>query len=400
MQEMYASGDGAFLNNLGQEQVFESVKSSDLPALLAQSQGEHGYWQKMGEVLGLVQKRRLLAKFKPRVAHQWLALPTLFRLPNLVIVFLSQWLPYWFVLRPAILKAGGIPVLDERSFGLIAAATVLATLAGYVINDYYDREIDAVNRPESVVVGRHIPSGIVLFIYLGLTVLVHVLALRIFVLLPSPKSFWPLILFPLVSFFLFLYAWQMKCTPFMGNVLVSLLCAAVPIISLLPEDRAIWLSSFREPELIHNATGLVWVYAIFAFATNLLREQVKDLEDYQGDAACGCNTLAVLKGTRFARIPAGFIGLALCTLIVLLLFFWAETEAPNWRIGAGAGLLLVPALLASGFTFFATNRRHFTWASRCIKIVMLAGLVLLLPDLPEILDKSGVLRVVGRLSRF
>jgi len=389
--EMYDSGDGAHLNNLGHRQVFEAVKASDLHTRLVQAKTAPGYWQQTGETLGLAPippaSRRTFAKFKPHVVHQWLALPQLFRLPNLVIVFLSQWFPYWFVLRPAILKAGGIPALDERTFGLIAAATILATLAGYVINDYYDREIDAVNRPESVVVGRHIPSGIVLLIYLGLTALVHLLALRIFVLLPGPKSFWPLILFPLVSFMLFLYAWQMKCTPVMGNILVALLCAAVPVIALLPEDRTIWLSSFNKPELIHEATGLVWVYAIFAFSTNLLREQVKDLEDFQGDAACGCNTLAVLKGTRFARIPAGLIGLALCALIVLLLFFWAETGAPNWRIGAGAGLLLVPALLASGFTFFATGRRHFTWASRCIKIVMLAGLVLLLPDLQGIVEK-------------
>ncbi len=387
--EMYDSGDGAHLNNLGHAQVFESVRACNLPARLIQARSTAGYWQKIGETIGLTKprpiRRRALARFKPRMVHQWLALPQLFRLPNLVIVFLSQWFPYWFVLRPAILKAGGIPALDERTFGLIAAATVLATLAGYIINDYYDREIDAFNRPESVVVGRHIPSGIVLLIYLGLTVLVHLLALRIFVLLPGPKSFWPLVLFPLVSFLLFLYAWQMKCTPVMGNVLVALLCAAVPVIALLPEDRAIWLTSFHEPALIHEAVGLVWVYAIFAFSTNFLREQVKDLEDYQGDAACGCNTLAVLKGTRFARIPAGIIGLVLCALIVLLLFFWAETGAPNWRIGAGAGLLLIPALLASGLVFFATNRRHFTWASRCIKIIMLAGLVLLLPNLPEIL---------------
>lgn len=388
--EMYDCGDGAHLNNLGHSQVFEAVKSCDLPARLVQAKSAAGYWQQIGESLDLKLSkpttRRALAQFRPHALHQWLALPQLFRLPNLVIVFLSQWLPYWFVLRPAILKAGGIPALDERSFGLIAATTVLATLAGYVINDYYDREIDAVNRPESVVVGRHIPSGIVLLMYLGLTALVHLLALRIFLLLPGPKSFWPLILFPLVSFLLFLYAWQMKCTPVMGNVLVALLCGAVPIITLLPEERAIWLTSFQAPELIHDATGLIWVYAIFAFSTNLLREQVKDLEDFQGDAACGCNTLAVLKGTRFARIPAGFTGVLLCALIVLLLYFWAETGAPNWRIGAGAGLLLVPALLASGLTFFATGRRHFTWAGRCIKLIMLTGLVLLLPGLPEILE--------------
>ena len=324
--------------------------------------------------------------------HQLLALPRLLRLPNLAIVFLSQWLPYWFILRPAILRAGAIPVLTERTFGLIAAATVLTSLAGYVINDYFDRQIDAINRPDRVVVGRHIPSGIVLLIYLGLTVVVHLLALRIFMVLPAPKSFWPLFVFPLVSFFLFLYAWLMKCTPVMGNLLVALMCGAVPVIPIFPEDRALWLASFQMPEAIHEASGLVWLYGLFALVTNFLREQVKDLEDFQGDAACGCNTLAVIKGPRFAKIPAGFTGVAMSILIGLLLFFWGQTGAPDWQIGAGSLLLLLPALLTTGLIFLAKSKRDFTLASLFIKIIMLTGLFLLLRSWPA--DPIAALELV------
>lgn len=315
--------------------------------------------------------------------NQLLVLPRLLRLPNLVIVFLSQWVPYWFVLRPALLQAGCIPVLTERTFSLMATTTVLTSLAGYIINDYFDREIDAVNRPNQVVVGRYIPSGIVLMMYLGLTVLVHTLALRMYLVLPEPKSFWPLLVFPIVSFFLFLYAWQVKCTPVMGNFLVALLCGAVPVIPLFPEDRAIWLASFQTSEAIHQATGLVWLYALFAFVTNLLREQVKDLEDFQGDAACGCNTLAVIKGVRYAKKPAAFTSLAVSILLGILLYFWTQTGAPRWQIGAGFVLLLLPALFTTGLIYRASTKMHFTWASRCIKLIMLAGLFLLLRSWPE-----------------
>lgn len=75
--------------------------------------------------------------------NRLLAFPRLLRLPNLLIVLLTQWVPYWYVLRPAILRAGGLPVLTEYSFRLLAATTVVATLAGYIINDYFDRHIDA-----------------------------------------------------------------------------------------------------------------------------------------------------------------------------------------------------------------------------------------------------------------
>src|SRR5215207_5433985 len=71
----------------------------------------------------------------------------LFRLPNLLIVFVTQWIAYWLVLRPSILRAGAIPVLTPRTFGWVAAATVLTTLGGYLINDWFDRDIDRINRP-------------------------------------------------------------------------------------------------------------------------------------------------------------------------------------------------------------------------------------------------------------
>lgn len=310
------------------------------------------------------------------------ALIRLLRLPNLVIVFLTQFVPYWFALRPAILRAGGIPKLSERTFGFIAAATVLTTLAGYILNDYYDRDIDARNKPGRIVWGRHLPASMALIIYAGLVIVVHGLAFMVDYEL-RPSNHWPLWLFPSVSFLLFLYAWQLKCTAIVGNLLVSLLCGIVPIIVLLPEDRPIWLTSFIQPDNLHKAVALVWLYSLFAFMTNLLREQVKDLEDFAGDSACGCATLAVLKGPRFAQKPAGFTGLALSVLIGFLLIFWQQTEAPDWQIAAGFILLFLPAVFATIAVFRANGRQDFSLVSMLVKIIMLAGIFLLLRSWPE-----------------
>ena len=306
-----------------------------------------------------------------------LALSRMLRLPNLVIVFLTQAIPYWLVLRPALLKAGAIPALDERRFGIIVLATVLTTLAGYVLNDYFDRDIDAINKPHRVVYGRWLPSSTALLLYTVLVVGVHLMAFWIDKEVPTINR-WPLWVFPGVSFLLFLYAWQLKCTAILGNLLVSILCAAVPVIMVFAEERPIWLASFREPQLVQQAVGLVWLYALFAFITNLLREQVNDLEDFQGDSACGCATLAVSKGPRFAKKPAGFTALTVCALVGILLFFWSQTEAPVWQIAAGVGFLLVPALLTAYLIAKAESRPHYARASALIKFIMVVGLLLLL----------------------
>jgi len=307
-----------------------------------------------------------------------LALLRLTRLPNLCIAFLSQAIPYWLVLRPALLKAGAIPALNERLFGYIAAATVLTTFAGYVINDYFDRHIDAINKPERVIYGKYITPNIALLLYAVLILIVYVLAWSIDKQVPSTNR-WPLWLFPAVSFALLLYAWQLKCTAILGNLLVSVLCGLVPVILIFAEERPIWLASFREPIQIQQALGLVWVYGLFAFITNLLREQVKDLEDFQGDAACGCATLAVVKGPRFAKKPAGFTAVSVSALVAILLYFWHQTQVPVWRIATGMVFMLIPALLTTFAIARAHTKRDFARASLWIKLMMVAGLFLLIP---------------------
>ena len=309
--------------------------------------------------------------------HWMFAISRMLRLPNLLIVFLTQAIPYWYALRPALLKAGAIPALDERRFGTIALATMLTALAGYVINDYCDRHIDAINKPHRVVYGRWLPPSAALWLYAGLVVGVHGMAFWIDREVPTINR-WPLWVFPSISFLLFLYAWQLKCTALLGNLLVSVLCASVPIIVIFAEERPIWLASFRQPQAIQEAVGLVWFYSFFAFVTNLLREQVKDLEDFQGDSACGCATLAVVKGPRFAKKPAGFTALSVCALLCILIYFWTETAAPDWQIAAGIFLLLMPALVVTYMIAKAQSKKDFGRASLCIKFIMVVGLFLLL----------------------
>ncbi len=313
------------------------------------------------------------------------------RIPNLIMVFLIQWVPYWFALRPALLKAGGIPQLTEHSFFLISGATILTTLAGYVLNDYYDRFNDAMNRPGLAVWGRILTPSFALVLYAMVVIAAHWMAFQLDRQL-RPLDHWPMWVFPGISFMLFLYAWVFKCTAVLGNLLVSLLCALAPLVMLLPEQRAIWLTSFVAPETIHQAVALVWLYALFAFLSSFLREQIKDLQDFPGDAACGCNTLAVLKGPRYAKKPAALTGLLLSVFIGILLLFWRETNAPEWQIGAGVVFLLVPSMAITLLLYLAKAKPDFNRAGFMLKVVMLFGIPLLARNWPE--DIIGATRTL------
>lgn len=299
-----------------------------------------------------------------------------FRIPNLLMVWVTMHLPYWYILRPAILRGGGIPLLTEPVFNLIAAATVITTLAGYVLNDWFDREIDLINKPRRVFWGKYLSSGLALLFYAALVTAVHVMAIFIDQAL-HPDNHWPLWLFPGVSFLLFIYAWKLKCTPVAGNLLVSFLCALVPVITLLTEERARLITGFNAPELMESAESLVWIYGFFAFIFNYLREQVKDLEDFPGDAACGCRTLAVIKGRTFARKPAVITAVLVTALTGVLIEYWIDTSAPLWQIQAGVAALLLPAAVVTVLLAFARTSAHYAYASVLIKVIMFSGTVLL-----------------------
>ncbi len=161
-------------------------------------------------------------------------------------------------------------------------------------------------------------------------------------------------------------------------MLVALLCGVVPLLCLLPEGRPILLSSLKQPVAVQEAVSLVWMYALFAFVTNLWREQVKDLEDFEGDAACGCHTLPVLRGLGYAKKPAAVTGISVAMLIVILLYFWFETDAGPLQVTSGVVFLLLPALAGSILLLRARSKKHFFYASLIIKILMLAGMILLL----------------------
>jgi 4-hydroxybenzoate polyprenyltransferase len=70
------------------------------------------------------------------------------RIPNLIIIGLTQFLSTYMLMRHGLIISIGLP------FVLLTVSTMMVAAGGYVINDYYDAKIDMVNRPNQVVVGR------------------------------------------------------------------------------------------------------------------------------------------------------------------------------------------------------------------------------------------------------
>ncbi|MGM0605954.1 MAG: geranylgeranylglycerol-phosphate geranylgeranyltransferase [Halobacteriota archaeon] len=165
---------------------------------------------------------------------------------------------------------------DPTNVVLAVVATGLATGAGNAINDYFDRDIDAINRPD-----RPIPSGAVTERQaLWFSVGCFLGAVAAAVLLPLAAI--AIAGFNLLA--LVVYTKLFKGLPGVGNAVVGYLTGSTFLFGG---------AAVGEP------FGAVVLFALASIAT-LTREIVKDVEDIEGDETEGLRTLPIAIGRRNA----------------------------------------------------------------------------------------------------
>ena len=182
--------------------------------------------------------------------------------------------------------AGGLHRPMLAAFAV--AATVFATGGGNAINDYFDREIDAINRPDRPIPrGAIAPRGALAF-----SIALFVAAVALTLLLPLAAVVIAVVnLVALVA-----YTELFKGLPGVGNALVGYLTGS----TFLYGGTA-----------VRGDLAPVVVLFVLAASATVAREIVKDVEDLEGDREEGLRTLPIAIGERNAlTIAAVFVGVA------------------------------------------------------------------------------------------
>lgn len=265
-------------------------------------------------------------------------------------------------------------------FWLLVMSTVLIAAGGNVINDYFDTRIDRVNKPAAVIVGRSVKRRAAMLGHWALTVA----GVAIGMLVAWRSGQLKLAVIPLFAAgALWAYSTRLKRTFLLGNGLVAVLVALVPLSVGLYEIpalqdlyglKATGASITGEAvEIVfgfHGLWGWIWGFTGFAFLTTLVRELQKDLADIKGDKAHGCRTVPIVMGIGWAKAFALFY--IAITVVALL---WVRSnlltgEFAYWYIGAG---LVLPLLLSAGFTYGSTTRQQYITAGNILKLAMAIG---------------------------
>ena len=287
----------------------------------------------------------------------------LIRWPNLVFIVLTQVLFYFCVYEPLFQKDG------SRSLVWIILASVLIAAAGYIINDYFDLNIDQINKPEKNVFARTIHRRWAIIWHFSFSLL-GIIATVIGVGLGK----WYLILGNVAcTVLLWFYSTSLKRKFLIGNVVISILTAWTVLILFFvytsPRDAIVGSS----PQTI-KFFRVSFLYAAFAFISSLIREAIKDMEDLEGDERYGCRTLPIVAGVRATKIYVFIWGVVLLAALVLLQLYVLQFQ---WwyAIAYGAVLIIAPLALLLYRLPKAISINDFNTLSNLSKVIMLSGIV-------------------------
>ena len=281
-----------------------------------------------------------------------------------------------YVVGPA-LAIPNVYGVDTLGFAGMILSTILIAAAGYVANDLADQEMDEINRPGQVFVGAHLSPAAANELAASLLVIA---ALSLVPMLWTAGFEWWQLIFPAAGGLLLAYAFGLKCRPVVGNLAVSVLSAAIPLVVYYADRPAM------ATDALTRVGRLLWAYAAFAFLASVFREVIKDLEDVEGDEIFGCRTLAVSRPRTALWLALGGLFALLLGLPVFLVSWnagWIPWLIALVGVGSPAVIALhqvrsVAGLRASGSPpSLVPAKSVFHRTSQLAKLMMLGGLVLL-----------------------
>lgn len=264
---------------------------------------------------------------------------------------------YFALTRPLNSVIGGVSIFigalltgslePPLSLLLAVLSGMLITGGANAINDYYDIDIDRINRP-----ARPIPSGGVS--HRGARIFALTLyAAGIAMAIPISRLCVSIALFAVAG--TFVYSARLKRMPLYGNLMVAFITALAFVYGGAAVGR---LKESFFP-------------AAFAFLYHLGREVIKDLEDSLGDRISGAETLPLRYGTRVALSVATVSFVLLIVLTFLPFIFSIYGLIYLIAVVLGVDLILVYSIFSA---WSDTGHGNLTRLSKILKAGMLFGL--------------------------
>lgn len=305
--------------------------------------------------------------------HKVLGVFKLVRWINLFIIALTMYMVRYFLIFPYYNVVGYSGAPEDWIFMLLVLGIVFIAAGANIINDVFDIEEDRCNKPSRQYIGTLFSKAQGNSMY-SVTTTIGLLCAAVVSFMIGKWYLFVIVL--ALTGLLYFYSSRYKRQPLIGNIVVSFASAMVLIVVWLFEFFA--LSNHSEAfsvlfPLLSHTMKMVGVYALFAFLSSMVREIIKDMQDYEGDAKTLVRTMPVAWGFSISKT-------VVCVILSVLLFlvaYWQYFLFTQESFVAAASLVVVDVLAIVLFvlTLVAQNKQQYGVASLLAKIMMLAGIL-------------------------
>jgi len=278
-----------------------------------------------------------------RLAIKIFGLFSLVRGYNIVVLILAQYLTSRYILAPS---SSFYEILFDLKLFYLVLATAFSTAAGYIINNFYDAEKDKINRPKKFLLEHLLSQKSQLVLYFLLNGATLITA--------GAASFKAILFFTVYIFGIWIYSSSLKRLFWISNLFATLL-AIIPFFAV-----TIYFKNFESVVIYH---------ASFLFLLILIRDIVKDLQNYKGDWVQSYQTLPIVFGNlKTKTIVSALIFLNSIPIYLLiqshlgLMTYYFYFSIPY--------MLFVLVLLWKGST-----QKMYLWIHNLLKVLIFLGVI-------------------------
>lgn len=290
---------------------------------------------------------------------------------NLLIIGITMYGLGWYLesVYPTS-KPHGIRSFD---FALLVFSTILIAAAGNIINDYFDVKADRINKPEKLIIGKHVKQRMAIVAHWGLNFVAFTIAIYLSYVF---ETFWYLFIHVLTINILWGYSSYFKRTLVIGNILIACLTGLVPLLVgiyfylILGSQQPTTTFPIVWELHLSFAFWLVILLSIFAFVLNLAREIVKDMEDVEGDLVIRAKTIPIKFGIKVAQRSSALLLSLVAIGIGVFVYMLDFSDSLMITPIALAGLSVLIALVLN---LRSSTKDDYRRVNNAIKIAIILG---------------------------
>lgn len=243
-------------------------------------------------------------------------------------------------------------VLIDWRLHLIVIASNLTVASGFIINSFYDRDKDMVNRPSKTLFERILSKTEIIQLYLLFNSIASLIGWFM-----SVRAF---AFFAVYAIGLWLYSHKFKKITLLGNITAA-------VLTILPFFAVFFYYESHRVDVV--------LYVCFLVFVEVIRNLTKDVEALKGDVIFGYPTLPAVWGiTKTTQLIYGLIALS---FMPAAMFALTNTGYMQFiPLILAVGLSLSAGLLRPSDTRKPKGFTRFNYAVKLILVVSILAIVL------------------------